>query len=98
MPASEICPTRYLFFVNCHGWARGGKFGHEHKEYNMADGPDGLINEFEAAEHMGVKVGTMRKYRQSGNGPKFIRLSPRCIRYRRDWLDEHAAARTFTST
>ena len=63
-----------------------------------SDHSGGLINEFEAAEHMGVKVGTMRKYRLTGNGPKFIRLSARCIRYRRDWLDEHAAGRTYTST
>ena len=59
---------------------------------------EGLINEFDAAEHMGLKVSTMRKYRLTGDGPKFIRISPRCIRYRRDWLDEWANARVYQST
>ena len=63
-----------------------------------SDQSGGLINEFEAAGELDVSVSTLRKWRITGKGPKFIRLSPRCIRYRRDWLEKYADARAYTST
>ena len=43
----------------------------------------GLITETEAAVFRGQKPGTLRKRRHTGDGPKYIALSARCIRYRR---------------
>ena len=57
-----------------------------------------LIPEKEAAVFDHVTVRKMQKDRQTGNGPKFIRLSSRCIRYRRIDLREHAEARMCSST
>lgn len=57
-----------------------------------------LIDEETAAEHRGVTVRKMQKDRQTGDGPKFIRLSSRCIRYRRIDLKADAEARMRTST
>ena len=59
---------------------------------------DALISEKEAAEFLGVKVPTLQKYRCTGNGPKFARLSPRCIRYRRSWLEAWANEKVYSST
>ncbi len=42
-----------------------------------------LIDEQEAAEFVDLTDRTLQKYRQSGGGPKFCRLSARCIKYRR---------------
>jgi Helix-turn-helix domain len=41
------------------------------------------LNEGQAARLMGLKSHTLRKWRQLGIGPDFIRLSGRCIRYTR---------------
>ena len=58
----------------------------------------GLIPEKVAAVFDGVTERKMQKDRQTGNGPKFIRLSSRCIRYRRIDLKEHAEALMCSST
>lgn len=42
-----------------------------------------LIDEKEAGRFLDLGVRTMQKYRQNGNGPKFVRLSGRCVKYRR---------------
>ena len=42
-----------------------------------------LIDEKEAGRFLNLGIRTMQKYRQTGNGPKFVRLSGRCVRYRR---------------
>lgn len=43
----------------------------------------GLIDEREGGAFLGLTDRTMQAYRQRGGGPKFIRISSRCIRYRR---------------
>ena len=57
-----------------------------------------LINEKDAAEFVGLKPTTLRIKRQRGDGPKFVRISSRCIRYRRDdlkaWADNRIKANT----
>ena len=57
-----------------------------------------LINEDAAADFRGVTKRKMQRDRQTGDGPKFVRLSSRCIRYRRIDLRADAEARIRTST
>lgn len=57
-----------------------------------------LIAEEAAGEYLGLKKSTMQKMRHVGGGPKFIRISARCIRYRRSDLREWAEARLRKST
>lgn len=47
-----------------------------------------LIDEHEAAEHVGLTVRFLQKRRQNGSGPKFVRISSRCLKYRRIDLRE----------
>ncbi len=42
-----------------------------------------LIDEKVAAAFLGLEPRTMQSFRQRGNGPKFIKISSRCLRYRR---------------
>ena len=57
-----------------------------------------LIDEKVAAKFAGLSVRTMQSLRQSGEGPKFIRLSPRCVRYRRSDIGSWAEAKLVSST
>lgn len=42
----------------------------------------------EAGKFLGVSSRRMEKYRSEGNGPKFVRCSPKLIRYRyKDLID-----------
>ena len=57
-----------------------------------------LIDEHAAAAFSGLTHRTMQLMRQRGDGPRFVRLSARCIRYRRVDLKAWAEARLRTST
>ena len=57
-----------------------------------------LIDEKVAAAFNDVTPRKMQKDRQTGRGCKFIRLSSRCIKYRRIDLKEDAEARMRSST
>ena len=57
-----------------------------------------LIDEKEAGEFLGLSDRAMQKYRQTGGGSPFIRISSRCIRYRRADLRAWADARMRSST
>ncbi len=61
----------------------------------------GLIDERTAAEFAGLSVRTLQSLRQRGGGAMFIRLSARCVRYRRidirHWADDHLKASTSES-
>ncbi len=57
-----------------------------------------LIDETAAAAFLGVEVRTMQKWRQTGEGPRYVALSSRCLRYRRLDLRAHSEARVRTST
>ncbi|MCG7980294.1 MAG: helix-turn-helix domain-containing protein [Candidatus Thiodiazotropha endolucinida] len=41
-----------------------------------------LLNTSDAAELLGITTRKLEQMRQHGNGPKFIKLSPKCVRYR----------------
>lgn len=59
---------------------------------------ENLISEKEVAKRTSTSARTWQGYRMRGCGPKFIRLSGRCVRYRwsdvATWLD--SCARTPT--
>ena len=57
-----------------------------------------LIPETEAAEFLDLTPRSMQAMRQRGDGPKFIRLSSRCIKYTRTLLKTYADARLCSST
>ncbi len=52
---------------------------------------DIFLNEARAAELLSVNPRTLQQWRLRGTGPKFVRISTRCVRYRyRDlmaWAD-----------
>jgi len=56
-----------------------------------------LLNEHEVAARLGVSVATLRKWRWSGGGLRFIRVG-RCIRYSVDELRNYIEQQTRTST
>ena len=57
-----------------------------------------LLDQKQAAEFLGVKPKTLELWRYNGNGPAFVRISKRCIRYRPEALDEWIALREVSST
>ena len=57
-----------------------------------------LIDEKDAAAFLNLTNRTLQEWRQKGVGPRHLRLSSRCIRYRRidlkQWADKHVRAST----
>lgn len=47
-----------------------------------------LLNSDEASRYIGYRGSTLRQWRYLGQGPKYIRVNGRSIRYRREDLDE----------
>jgi predicted DNA-binding transcriptional regulator AlpA len=47
-----------------------------------------LLNEFEVAEHLGLAVGTLRRWRQIRSGPKWVKLGS-AVRYRQEDLQAY---------
>lgn len=51
-----------------------------------------LLAEKEVAKRLGFSPRTLQKWRRTGSGPVFMRISPRCVRYREEdleaWLKE----------
>lgn len=68
----------------------------------MADSDSGLgdplLNERQAAEHLGLSVHFLRSRRYRGGGPPFVKVSSRAIRYRPEDLDAWLRERTRRST
>jgi hypothetical protein len=52
----------------------------------------------EAAARLGLAPGTLDKMRLRGNGPSYLRLTPRRVVYAVDVLDTWARSREFNST
>lgn len=57
-----------------------------------------LIDERAAADFLDVSPRTMQSGRQTGNGPPFVRLSARAVKYRRVDLRAHSEKRLVQST
>ena len=57
-----------------------------------------LIGERAAAAFLGLTNRTLQAYRHRGGGCRYIRISSRCLRYRRIDLRSWAEARVRTST
>lgn len=54
-----------------------------------------LMTERQTAERLSTTARTLQRWRSSGEGPAYIRLGLRQIRYRVSAVDEYAAAREF---
>ena len=57
-----------------------------------------LLNEEQAAAFIGVTRRAMQGWRLSGRGPQYIKISSRCIRYRKRELVTWSENRLQTST
>lgn len=57
-----------------------------------------LVPEMEAANLLGLSIRTLQNWRVRGGGPRFVRISSRCIRYRITDIEEWIAARTCANT
>lgn len=73
----------------------------DHQPIQIARRPDyleQLLSEKQAAKLLGISDRTLRNWRVRGGGPKFVRVSARCIRYKRgdlqDWIDRKVASNT----
>ena len=62
------------------------------------DTNDALLTEREAADFLGVTARCLQAWRYRGGGPKFVRISSRCIRYRKSDLVEWVEERLRSST
>lgn len=57
-----------------------------------------LLTEREAADFLGVTARCLQAWRYRGGGPKFVRISSRCIRYRQSDVAEWTEARLHSDT
>ncbi len=57
-----------------------------------------LLTEQQAAAFLSINPRTLQKWRVVGGGPLFVRISRRCIRYRREDLDQWTNSRVKSST
>lgn len=60
--------------------------------------PDELLTTEGAARLLKRSPRTLEKARMTGDGPPFVKLSPRCVRYRRRDLYKHVEERLRAST
>jgi predicted DNA-binding transcriptional regulator AlpA len=64
----------------------------------LPDHPNALLTETQAAYLLGVRHRTLQGWRQRGDGPPFVKVSRRAVRYRRRDLLEFVEARLVSST
>lgn len=57
-----------------------------------------LLNEQQAAEYLEFTPRALQMWRHKGNGPKYVKISSRAVRYRKRDLDEWIEAHVRTST
>jgi hypothetical protein len=63
----------------------------------MTDPKNTFLSDAQLESKWGRKPGYLAELRAQGRGPRFIRLSPRVVRYRGDHIEEYEEANTFTS-
>ena len=83
-----------------HSPSRAPAIGHHDSPDDLAD-PEfwyGLIDEKAMAVFLDVTDRSLQKWRQTGDGPKFVRISARCVKYRRIDGREYSEARLRAST
>ncbi len=56
------------------------------------------LNERQAAQKLGLTTSCLQAWRLRGVGPRFVKISARCVRYKESEIDNWAAARERTST
>lgn len=56
---------------------------------------DALLTTQQVAERLNTTVRSLERKRVSGDGPAYVRLSPRQVRYRVSAVDEYATSREF---
>ena len=71
---------------------------HSLTEVNQILPEEMLLDESRAAQLVGVNVRTMQQWRRLGNGPRYISISRRCVRYSKRLITEWIAAREVSST
>jgi len=60
--------------------------------------PSPLLTEGQAAEILNLTRRALQSWRVQGRGPKFVRISGACIRYRQEDLSDWIESRLRTST
>lgn len=68
------------------------------KTISITHDPDALLSEEGAARFLNVSTRFLQKHRTTGDGPNFVKISSRCIRYRRSDLVSWSGALVRTST
>ena len=68
------------------------------KDIPFPSDEDALLTEEQAAAFQGVTKRAMQSWRFLGTGPKYIRISARCIRYTKRRLKEHSENHLQSST
>jgi excisionase family DNA binding protein len=53
-----------------------------------------LLTPEEAAEYLNVSLTWLQQKREAGNGPRYIRIGHRTVRYRKCWLSAWVRARS----
>ncbi len=63
-------------------------------------GSDGqqLLRQEEVAKILNLSPRTLEAWRHRGGGPRYILLTPRCVRYKKSDLNQFLAERVRTST
>ena len=54
-----------------------------------------FLTDAQVAELLNITSRTTLRWRRDGDGPPFVRIGPRCVRYKRSDLDAWIAAQTF---
>ncbi len=67
-------------------------------QINEADFWYGLVDEKAAAKFLNLSVRCLQGFRYKGGGPRFVRVSSRCVKYRRVDCREWSETKLRTST
>jgi len=57
-----------------------------------------VMTEKQASDYLQLTTRTLQAWRYRGGGPKYIRVSSKCVRYRQSDIDKWLAERVASST